>query len=93
MKKWILLVVLLLALLALAACSGGDTGVVTVDFEIHGMVCASCERSVSGIMEELGVTVLSVSARENTLSVEFDADRISRQEVQDALVEGGYEIR
>ena len=91
MKKWIV-TVLAIGILSLGAC-GSDDSQRTVEFDLHGMTCVSCEQSVRQIMEGLGATVLSVSARENTLSVEFDADQISQQEIEAALVEGGYEIR
>ena len=90
-KLLALLVVFTLALTALAACN--SSGYSTVTFDLGGMACMSCERNVTQLIEGLGVTVVSVSARDDSLTVEFDPDSITQGAIEAALTEGGFEIR
>lgn len=88
MKKLCTIIVVILMTLTLTACQGAQTR----NWNISGMNCAACERSVRTILEDIGVTVVSISAREDSIEFEFDPSDISEADIIQALEYGGYRI-
>ena len=62
-----------------------------VSFPVTGMSCASCAASVGSILSKLpGVNSASVNFANTTALVDFDASKITKKELQQALEAVGY---
>lgn len=61
-------------------------GLQTVQLNIQGMGCGHCEKAVANILKELeGITDSSVSLADNTAKVTFDNEKISQQQIINAI--------
>lgn len=61
---------------------------------VDGMMCSHCENRVSTAVSELkGVTHVTVSLAEKTVSVTFDPSIVTDQQIRDAITEQGYEVK
>ncbi|MDG2989479.1 heavy metal translocating P-type ATPase [Candidatus Synechococcus calcipolaris G9] len=62
-----------------------------VTFELTGMHCASCVRSVERVMEQTpGVAAYQVNLANRQLRVTYDGDLIHQRQLQQALDQAGY---
>ena len=89
MRKLTLVALIICMTFAFTAC---QDGIQTRDWNVSGMACVACERTVSTILDELGVTVTSISASNNNVQFEFDPSEISEDEIIRALAAGGYRV-
>lgn len=60
-------------------------------FKINGMHCTSCAMLIEGELEEIGVKASCNYARA-TLEVEFDPQKVSKQDIQKAVSSAGYRV-
>lgn len=62
-------------------------------YPVLGMHCAGCasnvEKTVNGV---LGIIVGSVNLASNSLSVEYDAERVTPEELREAVKKAGYDL-
>lgn len=59
--------------------------------KIEGMSCGHCESRVRTGLEELGVEVLKVSAKENIAEIDNFNDT-SMEKIKEAIDDAGYEV-
>lgn len=63
----------------------------TETLNVEGMTCASCVQSVEKTTKNLtGVTQSNVNLATEKLTINFDANTVSLQEIQDAVSNAGY---
>ncbi len=64
-----------------------------VVLEIEGMSCEHCKARVEKALGELaGVSGATVSLEEATATVSFDADKVTKTKLAEAVLEAGYEV-
>lgn len=65
--------------------------VVKVSFKIDGMVCTSCEKSIESKLTKIeGVKSVNVSQENGEAEVEFDATKLSEEQLIAGIGELGY---
>ncbi|MBK7000487.1 MAG: heavy-metal-associated domain-containing protein [Rhodoferax sp.] len=65
----------------------------TVTFNISGMSCAGCARSISNVLNALnGVQTADVSLDQHRAVVEYDAAKVGPDVLKGAIEEAGYEV-
>jgi Cu+-exporting ATPase len=63
------------------------------EIRIYGMTCVHCHKRVTDAISSLeGVTSVEVSLEEEKAAVEFNADRISIDDIKKAVKYAGYEV-
>ena len=63
----------------------------TEKFDITGMTCASCQAAVTRCVNKLnGVKNVNVSLLTNQMTVEYEADLLNAEEIQNAVSQIGY---
>ncbi|MEG1254263.1 heavy metal translocating P-type ATPase [Clostridium sp.] len=63
-------------------------------FKIQGMTCSACSNRVERAINKLdGVEKASVNFATETLSVEFDKEKLNSQNIEDAVVKAGYSVK
>jgi copper chaperone len=61
-------------------------------FNVSGMSCSHCERAVvNGLSELDGVLAVKVDLNGNTVEVEYDENKISKNAVKAEIIDIGYE--
>ena len=64
----------------------------TTTIKIEGMSCGGCVKSVTNVLGALpGVTRAEVSLESKNAHVEFEAGRVTRDDMKRAIVEAGFE--
>ncbi len=92
---------MVIALLALVVgCSSGnrkdeakkaESTVQKINVSVSGMVCTSCEKSISTKVAKLdGVKSVVASQKDGTASVEFDNSKVNEKDVIAAIESLGY---
>lgn len=62
-------------------------------FPVLNMHCASCANNVEKIVKQLpGITNASVNLATNTLSISYEADKLTPGEIRAAVLSGGYDL-
>lgn len=62
-------------------------------FPVLNMHCASCANNVEKIVKQLpGIVDASVNLATNTLSVSYEADKLTPGEIRAAVLSGGYDL-
>ena len=62
-------------------------------FHVEGMSCNHCKATVTKAVQELsGVASVEVSLEEKRVTVSFDPNRTSEEQIKEAIVEAGYEV-
>jgi copper chaperone len=62
-----------------------------VTLQVNGMSCQHCVKSVEGALKEIGVSG-RVDLKENSVSVEYDENKVSLEAVKEAIEEQGYDV-
>lgn len=60
-------------------------------FDVYGMTCASCQAAVDRAMKKLGVSEVNVNLINESMSVEYDPNKISDRDIIEAVSKAGYE--
>ena len=60
-------------------------------FKIDGMHCTSCALLIESDLEDAGVTAVCNYAKQ-TLTVEFDDNKIDEKRIKDVVLKAGYQI-
>lgn len=62
-------------------------------FKVTGMTCAVCAGRVEKAVNKLeGIKLASVNLATETLNVEFDGDKVTSKEIEEAVVKAGYGV-
>ena len=62
-----------------------------LNLKVTGMSCRHCERNLTNAMEDLGVTVVRVSAKEGIAELEHDPSKVTIDAIKAEIAEIGYE--
>jgi copper chaperone len=61
---------------------------------VEGMSCSHCVSAVTKAVGGLdGVANVAVKLDEKTVTVEYDADKVSLDSIKEAIEEEGYEVK
>lgn len=70
-----------------------QTNIQTIDFNIKGMTCTSCEEHVNHEVNKLdGILNVSSSFEKGTSKVEFDNSKTSKDAIEKAINATGYKV-
>ena len=62
-----------------------------LNLQVTGMTCGGCENAVKRAVSRLeGVASVSASHIENQVTVEYDAAKVDRAKIADAISKAGY---
>ncbi len=65
-----------------------------IKFDVLGMTCSSCQAHVEKAVKKLdGVNVVNVNLLSNNMIVEFDENKISENEIIEAVIGAGYDAK
>lgn len=59
-------------------------------FDVTGMTCASCQANVTRAVEKLGVNEVNVNLISESMSVDYDPNKLSSQDIIDSVEKIGY---
>ena len=59
-------------------------------FDVTGMTCASCQANVTRAVEKLGVNEVNVNLISESMSVDYDPNKLSSQDIIDSVKKIGY---
>ncbi len=75
-----------------ARAAGVASGLASVTFHVEGMTCPSCKVAVkTAIIRLPGVTDAKVDVAKKSATVEYDASKVSPQQMAEAVNRLGYE--
>ena len=64
----------------------------TTTIKVDGMSCGGCVKSVTGVLTALdGVARAEVSLEQKQAVVEFDAAKVTRDQLKDVIEEAGFD--
>ena len=64
----------------------------TTTIKVDGMSCGGCVKSVTGVLTALeGVATAEVSLEQKQAVVEFDATRVTRDQLKAVIEDAGFE--
>ncbi len=64
----------------------------TAVIKVEGMSCGGCVKSVTNVLSALpGVAKAEVSLDSKSARVEFEAGRVTREDMKRAIVDAGFE--
>ncbi|NND52977.1 MAG: mercuric transport protein MerTP [Flavobacteriaceae bacterium] len=70
-----------------------ESDVQTVEFDVKGMTCASCEEHIEHAINELdGILSVEASYKNENTEVEFDKSKISKEVIEKAINATGYKV-
>ena len=59
-------------------------------YDVTGMTCASCQANVTRAVEKLGVNDVNVNLINESMSVDYDEDKLSDDDIIHAVEKIGY---
>jgi len=70
-----------------------QSNIQTVNFEVEGMTCASCEQHVTHAVNELeGIVNVAASFEKANAKVEFDNSKTTKEDIEKAINSTGYKV-
>ncbi len=64
----------------------------TTTLKVTGMSCGGCVKSVTGVLEALpGVTKAEVSLEKGEAKVDYEADKVTRAAMAQAIEDAGFD--
>ncbi|MFA1818941.1 copper chaperone CopZ [Virgibacillus oceani] len=61
--------------------------------DVKGMTCNHCVMSVEGALKDLeGVSDVTVNLDEGKVDIKYDADKVSKDKMTDAVEDQGYDV-
>ena len=63
-----------------------------VVLDIKGMHCRSCEMLIKDVLEEMDIKS-DISHEMGTVTVVFDENKITKEQIKEAIVKEGYEVK
>jgi copper ion binding protein len=64
-----------------------------IELNVDGMSCEHCENAVKKAVGALnGVDNVKVSLHDNTVSVEFNPEKVTIEDIKNAIDDQGYEV-
>ncbi|OPA74593.1 copper resistance protein CopZ [Paenibacillus selenitireducens] len=62
-----------------------------VTLKVEGMSCNHCVQSVEGALKNIGASG-KVDLANGTVAVEFDAQKVTPEQIKEAITDQGYDI-
>ncbi|NLV52032.1 MAG: heavy-metal-associated domain-containing protein [Bacteroidales bacterium] len=91
MKKTITMLAMMLMVSIMAMAKDIKTVVYTTTPQMH---CDNCEKKIKGNLRfEKGVKKITTSVEDQTVAVEYDADKTSPEKIQKGFEKFGYKAR
>ncbi len=70
-----------------------QSNIQTVNFDVEGMTCASCELHVTHAVNELeGIVNVAASFEKANAKVEFDNTKTTKEDIEKAINSTGYKV-
>lgn len=70
-----------------------QSNIQTVNFDVEGMTCSSCEQHVMHAVNELeGIVNVAASFEKANAKVEFDDSKITKEDIEKAINSTGYKV-
>ena len=70
-----------------------QSNIQTVNFDVKGMTCASCEQHVTHAVNELeGIVNVATSFEKANAKVEFDNSKTTKEDIEKAINSTGYKV-
>ncbi|MBT8245326.1 mercuric transport protein MerTP [Winogradskyella sp.] len=70
-----------------------ESNVQTIDFDVKGMTCASCEEHVKHTVNKLeGIVSVEASFENEKAEVKFDSTKTSKEDIEKAINATGYKV-
>lgn len=70
-----------------------QSNIQTVNFDVKGMTCASCEQHVTHAVNELeGIVNVAASFEKANAKVEFDNTKTTKEDIEKAINSTGYKV-
>jgi len=70
-----------------------QSNIQTVNFDVKGMTCASCEQHVTHAVNELeGIVNVAASFEKANAKVEFDNSKTTKEDIEKAINSTGYKV-
>jgi len=70
-----------------------QSNIQTVNFDVKGMTCASCEQHVTHAVNELeGIVNVAASYEKANAKVEFDNTKTTKEDIEKAINSTGYKV-
>tara|TARA_R110001606_G_scaffold102933_2_gene225607 strand:- start:8193 stop:8789 length:597 start_codon:yes stop_codon:yes gene_type:complete len=70
-----------------------QSNIQTLNFEVEGMTCASCEQHVTHAVNELeGIVNVAASFEKANAKVEFDNSKTTKEDIEKAINSTGYKV-
>jgi copper chaperone len=63
-----------------------------VVLQVEGMSCGHCVNSVEGALKKLG-TAAKVDLASNSVSVDFDENKVTLAAIKEAIEDQGYDVK
>jgi len=65
-----------------------------IQLNVEGMLCSHCENRVMKALGAIdGVSNVSISLKDNTVTVYYDPSKVSPKVINEAVEEQGYRVR
>lgn len=64
----------------------------SIQLQVKGMHCPSCEIILSESLEEAGATIVTANHQKGTVSIQFDEKKLSEDKISTVITEEGYEV-
>jgi len=63
-----------------------------ITLTVTGMSCLHCEKAVVNALEDIGAANTVANAKENTVTVEFDPEKVSEDAIRNEIADVGYTV-
>lgn len=64
-----------------------------LNLKILGMSCSHCERAVTIAMEDIGVKVIVISAKDGIAELEYDSAKVTPEGIKAEIADVGYNVQ
>ena len=65
----------------------------SISLDVSGMKCGGCETNVTTKLETIdGVISIEASSKENTIKIEFNADKTNVDAISQAITDAGFTV-
>lgn len=63
-----------------------------ITLKVEGMSCGHCKAAVETALQEVGVEKAAVNLEAGTVEVQFDAQKLSVEQLRDTIEDAGYDV-
>ncbi|ACB84681.1 copper chaperone CopZ [Natranaerobius thermophilus] len=77
----------------MANCCGGNN-LENITLKVEGMACEHCKKAIEKELNNLdGVDKAEVELSKGQVDVSFNPDRVTKEDLVNAITEAGYQVR